>query len=232
MCPTRQRADSGGESIHPLACASGWNVHAKREPPGAGRPSCRWPGASMMVLAAHGLDHVAAALLAALHAVAQAFIISSPLAVPHSSAHRRQASAQARQDSIIRELCREIMAAERVQNAAQSTTNCAILACSALPAAAWLMQWWNAALHAASQCPHASSHSLSIASCRGSCPACFSPTGRLIVAGLRAIGHQGEAGRAGSQHAEHLTSLPHGPISFGLSTVSWTRTHGMKGRGK
>ena len=38
-------------------------------------------------------------------------------------------------------------------------------------AAAWVMQWWKAMLQAASQWPHASSHSFIIAACRGSCPA-------------------------------------------------------------
>ena len=153
-----------------------------------------------------------------LHAATQFFMISSDGRALQCSAHRRQASAQARQDSTISALCRAIMAAERVQNAAQSMTICAILACSGLPAAAWVTQWWNVSLQVASQWPHASAHSFIIAACRGSWRVLVvRGRGDLIVAGLGAIGQQGETGGAGPQHAEHLTSIPHRPFSFRLS---------------
>src|SRR5579875_2803625 len=103
-----------------------------------------------------------------LHAAMHFFICSSASEELHSAAQRRPASAQARQDSTIRALCRAIMAAESEQNAAQSITIWAILACSALPAAAWVTQWWNVSWQVASQWPQASAHSFSIAACRGS----------------------------------------------------------------
>jgi hypothetical protein len=70
----------------------------------------------------------------------QAFIMASVSDEAHSSAQRRQASAHARHDSTINELWRPIRVADKVQNAAQSITICAILAWWALPSAASRMQ--------------------------------------------------------------------------------------------